>query len=94
MKPLLKKEPKKQQQPKKAAEKAVTMPLEAINYIMIVLGAVVIAASYWGMYLEHEIDGVFALFISPITLIGAYLWVAFAILYRPKPAKKQSPQSS
>ncbi len=75
-------------QPKQAAEKAVTMPLEAINYIMIALGALVIAASYWGMYLERSVDGVFALFISPVTLIGAYLWVAFGLLYRPKPAKK------
>ena len=80
--------PKKQQQPKQSAEEAITMPLEAINYIMIALGVLVIAASYWGMYLERSVDGVFALFISPVTLIGAYLWVAFGLLYRPKPAKK------
>lgn len=70
------------------------MPLGAINYIMIALGALVIAASYWGMYLEKEVDGIFALFISPVTLIGAYLWVAFGVLYRPKPAKKRPVQSS
>ena len=80
--------PKKQQPPKKAADTAAIMPLEAVNYIMIALGVLVIAASYWGMYLERSVDGVFALFISPVTLIGAYLWVAFGILYRPKPAKK------
>jgi hypothetical protein len=78
------------QKPKQAAEIAATMPLEAINYIMIALGALVIAASYWGMYLEREVNGFFTLFISPVTLIGAYLWVAFGVLYRPKPAKKQS----
>ncbi len=75
-------------QPKQAADTAATMPLEAVNYIMIALGALVIAASYWGMYLERSVDGVFALFISPVTLIGAYLWVAFGLLYRPKAAKK------
>ncbi|NTV05143.1 MAG: hypothetical protein HGA59_01355 [Chlorobiaceae bacterium] len=64
------------------------MPLGAINYIMIALGALVIAGSYWGMYLEKEVDGFFALFISPVTLIGAYLWVAFAVLYRQKTEKK------
>jgi predicted MFS family arabinose efflux permease len=82
--------PKKQPQPKKAAEKAVTMPLEAINYILIAFGALVIAGSYWGMYLEREVDGFFALFISPVTLIGAYVLIAFALLYRPKPEKKQA----
>ena len=64
------------------------MPLEAINYIMIAFGVLVIAGSYWGMNLEGQVDGFFALFISPLTLIGAYLWVAFAVFYRPKPSKK------
>jgi fatty acid desaturase len=84
MKSLLKK------QPKKAADKATAMPLAAINYIMIALGALVIAGSYWGMYLERAVDGFFALYVSPVTLVGAYLWIAFAVLYRPKQEKKQA----
>jgi hypothetical protein len=79
--------PKKQ--PKKTAETAKEMPLEPVNYIMITLGVLVIAASYWGMYLERAVDGVFALFVSPVTLIGSYLWIVFAVLYRPKGQKKQ-----
>ncbi len=63
------------------------MPLESINYLMIVLAALVIAGSYWGMYMEKSVDGVFALFISPVTLVGAYVWIIFAVLYRPKAQK-------
>ena len=70
------------------------MPLGATNYIMIALGALVIAGSYWGMSLEREVDGFFALYVSPVTLIGAYLWVAFGVLYRPKAGKRQPGQSS
>ncbi len=81
--------PKKKQQSKKAAEKTEAMPLGAANYLMIALGAAVISASYWGMYLERAVDGIFALFISPVTLIGAYLWIVYAVLYRPKAEKKQ-----
>ena len=82
----MKSSPKKTQ--KVPAEKKVTaMPLEAINYLMIALGALVIAGSYWGMYLEKSVDGLFALFISPVTLVGSYVWIIFALLYRPK-AKK------
>ncbi len=66
------------------------MPLEAINYLMIALGVLVIAGSYLGMYLEKSVDGVFALFISPVTLIGAYVWIIFAVLYRPKTKKTQT----
>lgn len=74
--------PKKQQ--KKPSEKAAVMPLGAVNYVMIALGALVIAGSYGIMYLEREVNGFFALFISPVTLIGAYTWIIFAVLYRPK----------
>ncbi|MEI8185644.1 MAG: hypothetical protein WCG19_03005 [Chlorobiaceae bacterium] len=60
------------------------MPLGAINYIMIALGALVIAGSYGVMYLEKEVNGTFALFVSPITLVAAYGWIIFAVLYRSK----------
>ncbi len=65
------------------------MPLEPVNYIMIALGVLVIALSYWGMYLERAVNGVFALFVSPVTLIGSYLWIVFAVLYRPKREKQE-----
>ena len=73
--------PKKQQV--KTAEKAAEMPLGAVNYIMIALGALVIAGSYGIMFLEKEVDGFFALFISPVALVSAYGWIIFAILHRP-----------
>jgi hypothetical protein len=85
MKSLLKKP-----QQNKPAKKNAAMPLGAINYIMIALGVLVITGSYWGMYLEREVDGFFSLYISPVTLVGAYLWIAFAVLYRPKQEKKQA----
>ncbi|TLU81699.1 MAG: hypothetical protein FDX21_11205 [Chlorobium sp.] len=60
------------------------MPLGAINYLMIAVGALVIAGSYFGMYLERAVDGFFALYISPFTLTGSYIWIIFALLYRSK----------
>ncbi len=65
-------------------EKSVAMPLGRINYILILIGSGLIAASFAMMYLERSVDGVFALFISPVLLIAAYVGIAFAILYRPK----------
>ncbi len=65
------------------------MPLGAVNYLMIAAGALVIAGSYFGMYLERAVDGFFALYISPFTLIGSYIWIIVALLYRPKEQKKQ-----
>jgi len=77
----------KKKQKASVEKKATAMPLEAINYLMIALGALVIAGSYWGMYLEKSVDGIFSLFISPVTLVGAYVWIIFAVLYRPKAQK-------
>ncbi|MBM3163000.1 MAG: hypothetical protein FJZ79_06735 [Chlorobi bacterium] len=60
------------------------MPLGTVNYIMIACGALVIAGSYLGMYLERDVDGFFSLYISPLTLVAAYAWIIFAVLYRKK----------
>ena len=71
-----------------AAEKAADMPLGAVNYILIALGVLVIAGSYGIMFLEKEVDGFFALFVSPISLVAAYGWIIFAVLYRPSRKEK------
>jgi hypothetical protein len=84
MKYSAKKQQVKQQQKQPAEKAVVTMPLGAVNYILIALGALVIAVSYGVMYLEKDADGFFALFVSPVTLTLAYTGIAFAILYRPK----------
>ena len=60
------------------------MPLGAVNYLFIALGALVIALSYTFMYLENAVDGFFALDIAPFTLVGAYVWILFAIFWRRK----------
>ena len=63
------------------------MPLGAVNYLHIALGAAVIALSYAGMYVEKAVDGFFSLNVAPFTLTGAYLWVLYAIFVRPKGKK-------
>ncbi|NTW68973.1 MAG: hypothetical protein HGB23_03900 [Chlorobiaceae bacterium] len=80
----------KKQQGKPTVVKKTAMPLQRVNYILIALGTLVIAASFGIMFLEKDVDGVFALFVSPVTLTAAYAGIAFAILYRPKPKKSAS----
>ncbi|AAM71612.1 MAG TPA: hypothetical protein DEB17_07605 [Chlorobaculum sp.] len=75
-------------QPPAAAKPApATMPLGAMNYLFIALGATVLALSYAVMYIEKSVDGFFALDIAPFTLVGAYAWILFAIFYRSKKKK-------
>ena len=58
-----------------------------INDHFIAPGAALLALSYAAMYVEKSVDGFFALDIAPFTLVGAYLWVLYAIFWRGK--KKQ-----
>ena len=44
--------------------------------------AVYITNRQGGRGAVREVDGFFTLFISPVTLIGAYVWIAFAVLSR------------
>ncbi len=60
------------------------MPLERINYLLIGIGVAVIVFSYSIMYLENSAHGFFSLNIAPVTLVGAYAWILFALLYRKK----------
>ncbi|MBN1279415.1 MAG: hypothetical protein K9I59_00090 [Chlorobium sp.] len=60
------------------------MPLCTLNYVMIAGGVAVITLSYLGMYLERDTDGFFSLYISPFTLVTAYVWIIFAVLLRRK----------
>ena len=70
------------------ADHAADMPLRAVNYILIALGVLDIGGSYGIMFLEKDVDGFFALFVSPISLVAAYGWIIFAVLYRPSRKEK------
>jgi hypothetical protein len=77
-------DPAVKQPPVVPKQAPATMPLGAMNYLFIALGAAVIALSYTIMYFEKSVDGIFALDIAPFTLVGAYLWILFAIFWRGK----------
>jgi hypothetical protein len=77
-------EPAVKQPPATEKPEPATMPLGAMNYLFIALGAAVLALSYAVMYIEKSVDGFFALDIAPFTLVGAYAWILFAIFWRAK----------
>lgn len=78
----------KKKQTGKPEQKVATMPLRPLNYLFIAAGALVIVLAYLGMYLENSVNGIFSLHVAPVLLITAYLWVLFALFYRPKEKKK------
>ena len=62
----------------------VSMPFHARNYILMVVGLVVVAIGYAIMAAENEVDGFLSLYVSPILLMAGYLEIIYAVVWRPK----------
>lgn len=60
------------------------MVFERRNYILLLIGVVLIAVGYSIMRAENEVDGVISLYVAPLLLLAGYLEVIYAILWRPK----------
>jgi uncharacterized membrane protein HdeD (DUF308 family) len=67
------------------------MVFERRNYILLLSGLAVIVLGYVIMRLDNQVDGFISLYIAPLLLLGGYLEIIYAIMYRPK---KDSPDQS
>lgn len=54
------------------------------NYMLIVAGVLLVVIGYVIMALEGEVDGFFSLYIAPLLILGGYLEIIYAILWRPR----------
>jgi hypothetical protein len=61
-----------------------SMPLQRENYFLIGIGFAVILLGYLLIGIERDVDGFLSLNVSPILIIGGFIWIIYAILYKPK----------
>lgn len=54
------------------------------NYLLLVLGVALVVVGFTIMRLENEVDGFLSLVVAPLLVLGGYLEVIVAILWRPK----------
>lgn len=54
------------------------------NYLLLLIGVLLVVVGYVIMALENEVDGFISLYIAPILILGGYLEIIYAILWRPK----------
>ncbi|GIV61885.1 MAG: hypothetical protein KatS3mg044_0751 [Rhodothermaceae bacterium] len=59
------------------------MVFTAKNYRLLLLGVVIVVIGYVLMRIENEVDGFISLYIAPLLILGGYLEVIYAILWRP-----------
>lgn len=60
------------------------MPLQKENYLFIGIGFAVILLGYLLIGIERDVDGFLSLNVSPILIIGGFIWIIYAVLYKPK----------
>lgn len=54
------------------------------NYLLLLLGVGLVVVGYTVMRVENEVDGFLSLVVAPLLILGGYLEVIVAILWRPK----------
>lgn len=62
----------------------IVMPFERRNYMLLILGLVIVTLGYVIMRVENEVDGFWSLYVSPIVLLAGYLEIVYAIIWRPR----------
>jgi hypothetical protein len=54
------------------------------NYLILLASVALVVVGYTIMRLENEVDGFLSLYVAPVLILGGYLGVIAAILWRPK----------
>ncbi len=75
----------------KRSLKGTAMIFTRQNYILLLLGVLAIIIGYTTMRIENEVDGFISLYVAPLLILGGYLEIIYAILWRPKEDTKTSP---
>lgn len=76
------------------SRKRGVMVFQRNNYVLLILGLVMIIGGYVIMRMDNQVDGFISLYIAPVLILGGYLEIIWAILWRPKQAEKQQNQTA
>lgn len=67
---------------------------EQRNYLLLLLGVLLIVVGFVAMYLEGEFLGFISLNVSPISIVAGYATVIYAILWRPDETDKATEEAA
>ena len=64
------------------------------NYVLIAIGVLAVVIGYAIMRIENEVDGLLSLYVAPLLILGGYLEIIYAILWRGSTRTDSTPHSS
>ena len=77
------------------ARKRGVMVFTRRNYMLLIVGLVMILVGYVIMRMENEVDGFISLYVAPLLLLAGYLEIIYAIMWRPKEvAEETAPETA
>jgi hypothetical protein len=53
------------------------------NYTLLLIGLVLVVVGYVVMRIENEVDGFLSLYVAPLLILGGYLEIMYAVMWRP-----------
>ena len=75
--------------PASAPKNMAPMVFQRGNYLLLLLGIAMIIIGYVMMRTENEVDGFISLYVAPLIILGGYLEVIYAILWKPKKQEEE-----
>ena len=64
------------------------------NYVLMIVGVALVVVGYIMMRIDNQVDGFVSLYLAPLIILGGYLEIIYAILWRPREAKEQGSGSA
>ncbi len=74
--------------------KSAAMVFTGRNYALMVLGVALVTVGYVIMRMENEVDGFISLYVAPLLILGGYLEIIYAILWRPRNDVSSEPDAA
>ena len=61
------------------------------NYVLLLIGLVLLVIGYAIMRIDNQVEGFLSLYVAPLLILGGYIEIVYAILWRPKEAPADEP---
>lgn len=74
----------------KASRRPAQMVFTRTNYLLLLLGVVMVVFGYIIMRLDNQVESLVSLYIAPLIILGGYLEIIYAILWR---SNKTTPEA-
>lgn len=59
------------------------------NYVLLLIGVALVAGGFVLMYVDNQFESIISLYVAPLLILGGYLEVIYAILWRSSDAKEE-----